>query len=152
MNSTRVLATASVITLGLSVLTFARLASPPHAVLQETISGTITATRTITQNARLTGDVTCTVNAAPCIQFGASGLTLNLNGFTITGQGDPSTGCQSSRVTNEDGIALMNQADEAIQGPGLVQRFKADGILLLNSTRNLVARVTTSTNCMSAFS
>src|SRR2546422_3857121 len=148
MNSRRLPPTASVIPLGLSVLTFARLASPPQAVLQETISGTITATRTITQNARLTGDVTCTVNAAPCIEFGASGLTLNLNGFTITGQGDPSTGCQSSRVTNEDGIALMNQ-DEAIQGPGLVQRFKADGILLLNSTRNLVARVTTSTNCMS---
>src|SRR5881409_2927762 len=149
MNSTRILATASVVILGLSVLTFARLASPPQAVLEESISGTITATRTITQNARLTGDVTCTVNAAPCIQFGAPGLTLNLNGFTITGQGDPATGCQSSSVVGEGGILISNQQDETIQGPGLVQRFRADGVLLLNSTRNLVARVTTSTNCRS---
>ena len=149
MNSTRVLATASVITLGLSVLTFARLASPPQATLEETISGPIATTRTITQNARLTGDVTCTVNAAPCIQFGTPGLTLNLNGFTITGQGDPSTGCSSQATPGENGILVSNQADETIQGPGLVQRFRANGILLLNSTRNLVTRVTASTNCMS---
>src|SRR5262249_46837766 len=155
MNSTRVLATASVITLGLSVLTFARLASPPQAVLEETISGTITATRTITQNARLTGDVTCTVNAAPCIQFGASGLTLNLNGFTITGQGDPATGCQGSQTgnvagtANEDGIFAVGQGDLTVKGPGLVQRFRAAGIDLRNSSRSLVVHVTASTNCNS---
>jgi hypothetical protein len=44
--------------------------------------------------------VICTVNAAPCIQFGAPGLTLNLVGFTITGQGDPATGCQGAHVGN----------------------------------------------------
>src|SRR5215510_8921317 len=109
MNSSRALGIVALVTLGLTVAALARVASPPQAVLEETISGTITATRMITQNARLTGDVTCTVNAAPCIQFGAPGLTLNLNGFTITGQGDPSTGCQSSRVTSEDGVAVINQ-------------------------------------------
>ena len=155
MNSTRILATASVVILGLSVLTFARLASPPQAVLEESISGTITATRTITQNARVTSDVTCTVNAAPCIQFGAPGLTLNLGGFTITGQGDPSTGCQGARVGNatvtfnEDGIAAINQSDETIQGSGLVQSFRGDGIMLVGSTRSLVTHVTASTNCQS---
>ena len=155
MNSTRVLVTMALETLGLSVFAFARLASPPQAALEETISGTITATRMITQNARLTGNVTCTVNAAPCIQFGAPGITLNLNGFTITGLGDPSTGCQGSRVGNdavtfnEDGIAVIDQSDETIQGPRLVQRFRGDGILLRNSTRNLVASITASTNCQS---
>jgi len=93
--------------------------------------------------------VTCTVNAAPCIQFGAPGLTLNLAGFTITGQGDPSTGCSSQATPAENGILVSNQADETIQGSGLVQRFRANGILLLNSTRNLVTRVTASTNCQS---
>jgi len=133
----------------LTLVALARAGSAQQIVAEETVSGTISATRVITQNARLTGDVTCMVNGAPCIQFGAPNLILRLNGFTITGQGDPSTGCQSSRVANEEGIAISNQQDETIQGPGLVQRFRADGILLLNSARNLVARVTTSTNCMS---
>src|SRR5438034_4404372 len=149
MNSTRVLVTMALLTLGLSIFALARVALPPQAVLEETISGTIAATRTITQNARLTGDVTCTVEAAPCIQFGAPGLTLNLAGFTITGQGDPSTGCSSQATPAENGILVSNQADETIQGSGLVQRFRANGILLLNSTRNLVTRVTASTNCQS---
>ena len=155
MNSTRVLVTMALLTLGLSIFALARVALPPQAVLEETISGAIAATRTITQYARLTGDVTCTVEAAPCIQFGAPGLTLNLNGFTITGRGDPSTGCQGNRVGNptatfnEEGIGAFDQADETIQGPGLVQRFRGDGIMLFNSTRSLVTHVTASTNCQS---
>jgi hypothetical protein len=155
MKSTRALPTMAFLVLGLSAIALARVASAPQAVLEETISGTIATTRAITQNARLTGDVTCTVEAAPCIQFGAPGLTLNLNGFTITGRGDPSTGCQGSRVGNatvtfnEDGIAAIDQGDETIQGPGLVQRFRGDGIFLRNNTRNLVTHVTVSTNCQS---
>ena len=149
MNGSRVLGVSLLATVALAFATLARVSSAQQTAIEETISGTISATRTIMQNARLTGNVTCTVNAAPCLRFGAPGLTLNLNGFTITGQGDPSTGCQSTRVVNEDGIVVNNQQDEAIQGPGLVQGFRADGILLLNSARNLVTRVTTSTNCMS---
>ena len=57
------------------------------------LSGTISATLTITRDARLVGDVTCTVVGAPCIQIGASGVTLRLEGFSITGQADPVTGC-----------------------------------------------------------
>ena len=145
----------SAITLGLVALFFiaavslARVAPAPQAAPEETISGTITATRTITQNARLTGDVTCSVNAAPCIQLGAPSITLNLSGFTITGLGDPSTGCQGYNVGTEQGILANNQTDLTIQGPGLVQRFRADGILLSNSSRVLVVNVTASTNCLS---
>ena len=155
MNSSRTLGIAALVTVGLTIAALGRVRSPLQAVFEETISGTITATRMITQNGRLTGNVTCTVDSAPCIQFGALGITLNLNGFTITGQGDPSTGCQGSRVGdaavtfNEDGIAAIDQSDETIQGPGLVQRFRGDGILLRNNTRNLVAHVTASTNCQS---
>jgi hypothetical protein len=132
-----------------AVVALVRVSSAQPPVSEETISGMISTTRTIMQNARLTGDVTCTVNLAPCIQFGAPGLTLNLAGFTITGQGDPSTGCGSQATPGENGILVTNQADETIQGPGLVHRFRANGILLLNSTRNLVTRVTASTNCNS---
>ena len=155
MNSSRALGTAALVTVGLTVVALARVGSPPQAVLEETISGTITATRMFTKNARLTGNVTCTVDSAPCIQFGAPGLTLNLNGFAITGRADPSTGCQGDRVGNaagsfnEEGIGAFDQADETILGPGLVQRFRGDGIMLFNSTRSLVAHVTASTNCQS---
>src|SRR5438105_2849750 len=37
----------------------------------------------------------------------------------------------------------------AMQGPGIVQRFRADGIILLNTASSLVTRVTASTNCQS---
>jgi hypothetical protein len=154
MNRTRVVATLLFVILGLTVFALGRVASP-QAVLEETISGPIATTRTITQNARLTGNVTCTVDSAPCIQFGAPGLTLNLNGFAITGQADPATGCQGARfgnaagTFNEEGIGAFDQADETIQGPGLIQRFRGDGIMLFNSTRSLVTQVTASTNCQS---
>jgi hypothetical protein len=127
----------------------------PQTAADETISGTISSTRIITQNARLTGNVTCTVDSAPCIQFGAPSITLDLNGFAISGLADASTSCQGGRVGNatgtfnEDGIAAINQADVTIQGPGLIQRFRGDGVFLYRSLRSLVAQVTTSTNCQS---
>ena len=87
--SAKRLAIAVMLSAGLGVVTFARVA--PQAPAEDTISGTITATRIINQNARLTGDVSCTVTGVSCIQFGAAGITLNLNGFTLTGLADPVT-------------------------------------------------------------
>jgi len=142
-------ALVALVIVGLTVVALARVTPSPQAALEETISGTIAATRMITQNARLTGDVTCTVVAAPCIQLSAAGITLNLSGFTITGLGDPSTGCQGAATANEHGILVNNQTDVTIQGPGLVQRFRAGGILLNNSSRIRVVNVTASTNCNS---
>jgi Periplasmic copper-binding protein (NosD) len=138
-----------VVIVGLTAVSHARVAPSPQAPPEETISGTIAATRTITQNARLTGDVTCTVVSAPCIQFGAPGITLNLSGFTMTGSGDPSTGCQGAANNAEGGILANNQTDVTIQGPGLVQRFRGDGIFLTNTSRIRVVNVTASTNCAS---
>ena len=132
-----------------TAVSLGRVAPAPQAPPEETISGSISATRTVTQNARLTGDVTCTVQGAPCIQLAAAGITINLNGFTVSGVGDPSTGCQGNNTANEIGIAATNQSDVTIQGPGLIQRFRADGVFLSNSTRMRVANVTTSTNCFS---
>ena len=42
------------------------------------ISGTIATTLVIYDDSELVGDVTCTVVGAPCIAFGASGITLKL--------------------------------------------------------------------------
>ena len=87
MKRWKLLGGASIVILVLTVVALARVSALPQAAPEEAISGTIGATRIITQNARLTGNVTCTVNSAPCIQFGAPGLMLNLNGFTITARG-----------------------------------------------------------------
>jgi hypothetical protein len=137
-------------TIGLSphaaALVFARMS--PEAAQEETISGTLTTTRTIARDARLTGDVGCTMTGAPCIQFGASGITLNLNGFTITGLADPSTGCSDGPTANELGIDTNGRSDITIQGPGLVQQFRGQGVSVSTaSVRARIASVTSSTNC-----
>ncbi|MGH6693437.1 MAG: hypothetical protein ACRD3C_09710 [Vicinamibacterales bacterium] len=112
------------------------------------IRGTISSTLVITEDSQLVGDVTCTVTGAPCIAFGASGISLKLNGFGLTGLADPVTGCSGSNATMENGIDVNNQRGAVIQGPGLVQGFRSHGIRLNMSTRVLVTLVTASTNCM----
>jgi len=113
------------------------------------ISGAITRTLTITDNSRLVGDVTCTVAGAPCISFGGSGLTLDLNGYSITGQGDAQTGCSGGQTNGEFGIFVNMLQNVAIRGLGLVQRFRNTGILVFGSTGVTVSGVTASTNCAS---
>src|SRR5579864_6992910 len=112
------------------------------------ISGTVSSTLTIYGDAKLVGDVTCNVAGAPCIAFGAAGIKLRLNGFTITDGANPSSICASSSF-NEDGIQVNAQHDVAILGPGLVHKFAGLGISLLGSTRVRVEGVTASDNCFS---
>ena len=71
----------------------------------EDISGTIVRTLILSETTRLVGNITCRVEGAPCIAFGASGIALYLNGFTITGLADPATGCSGATVANEDGVS-----------------------------------------------
>jgi hypothetical protein len=117
------------------------------------IGGTISTTLTITEDSQLVDDVTCTVTGAACIAFGAAGVTLDLNGFTMTGLADPQTGCSGGGGSGEHGIlvdASNNPVNNVtIRGPGLVQRFRNHGINLNVSNGNTVTGVTTSTNCSS---
>jgi parallel beta-helix repeat protein len=115
----------------------------------EDISGTVVRTLILSENTRLVGDVTCQVTGAPCIAFGAPNIALLLNGFTITGQAEPSTGCQGKQVPTDIGISTNGQNNVGIRGPGVVQRFSADGILFMATVRGWVQGVTTTTNCMS---
>jgi hypothetical protein len=85
---------------------------------------------------------------APCISFGAPDLTLELNGFTITGRADALTPCSVSRPL-EIGIDVNLQNHEVIRGPGLVQQFGQFGIRLRQSTRVAVKNVTLADNCWS---
>ena len=113
------------------------------------ISGTISSSLTITENSRLAGNVTCTVSGAPCIVIGAAGVALDLNGYMITGLGDPQTGCSGTAVGSEIGILVSNQSNVTIRGQGIVQQFRNFGIQLLTSSGVTVTGVTSSTNCTS---
>src|SRR5947208_4971346 len=114
------------------------------------ICGVIPETLTITQNSALTCDVTCTQTAGPCIQFGADHIWLRLNGFTMTGPGDPPTACVPRiPFPPEDGISTNTHSDVAILGPGLVQRFRRHGIFFNTSNKATVKQVTSHHNCFS---
>lgn len=118
------------------------------------ISGAISTTLTITENSRLVGDVTCTVTGAPCISFGASGLTLDLNGYRISGLADQQMTCAGGPTAFappavEDGIDLGAQANSTILGPGIVQLFRGPGIFSLKADSVTVTGVTVANNCMS---
>jgi hypothetical protein len=116
------------------------------------IGGSISTTLTIVENSQLVDDVTCTVTGAPCIVIGAPNVTLNLNGFTITGQADPQATCTVGPTAFvigkvEDGIELSVQSNVTIQGPGVVQQFRGPGIWSLNGDGFTATGVTTANNC-----
>ena len=114
------------------------------------ISGTISSTLTITEDSQLVGDVTCTVTGAPCLDVVASNVTLDLNGFSMTGQASPQTGCAGSGASGaEQGIRILQQTGVTVRGPGIVQQFRVHGIIINGSTGTHITGVTTSTNCSS---
>lgn len=132
--------------------------------LAEDITGTISVTKTIFNDSQLVGNVSCTMTDGPCILFGASGIKLSLNGFTITGPANPddSSTCQpTSGNPPADGISSANvlvtppapQMDVQILGPGMVQKFRRHGILIVGapgvSTRATVRNITSHHNCFS---
>jgi hypothetical protein len=136
--------TPLVIIIGVATLLAAVTASATE------ISGTISRTLTLTEDSRLVGHVTCTVTGAPCIVFGANGIALRLNGFNLTGLADPVTGCAGGQTADEDGILVQGIRGAVIEGPGIVQRFRAMGInVRRGSSRVLVTRITAATNCQS---
>jgi parallel beta-helix repeat protein len=134
-----------------------------HATIAraEDIGGTLTATKLITEDSELINNVICTMTTGPCLQFGAPNLTLRLRGFTITGPANPddTTTCQAtSALPAADGItngtnAATSQPGSRIIGPGMVQKFRRHGILIVGasgvSTNVLVKDITSHHNCFS---
>lgn len=125
------------------------LVLPTVAASAEDLSGFISSTRIIRENSRLVGDVICTVTGAPCISFGAPRITLSLNGFTITGQADPTNGCSGSVTPGEMGINSSGQTDVEVRGPGVVRQFRADGVFFFGTLLGKVEGITATTNCQS---
>ena len=124
----------------------------------EDISGVIVTTMTIFEDSQLVGDVTCAPTATPCIAFGASHITLRLNGFNITGPAEPDNpaspnSCPTGQPANADGIQISNQSHVRILGPGMIGKFRRHGILIIGSadvsTNATVRHVTSHQNCFS---
>jgi len=114
------------------------------------ISGTLTTTLTITDPTNnFVGNVTCTMVATPCISFGAPNIALNLNGFTMTGNGARES-CSSS-TPGENGITTNGQSGAVIQGPGLIRRFRANGIVVTGDNTTVDQAFVAST-CMNGVS
>lgn len=126
----------------------------------EDISGTIVVTKVIFEDSQLVGDVTCTITDSPCIDLGASNIKLRLNGFTMTGPASPDSPPNAAEFCNTtsgapgaDGIRILNQINAEILGPGIVQKFRRHGILIVGtigvSTRAKVKQITSDHNCFS---
>jgi hypothetical protein len=118
----------------------------------EDISGAIAATKIITEDSRLVGNVTCTVTDNPCIVLGVSGIKLSLGGFTITGPANPddsSTCNPTGGPPPADLIIIGDQTDVQILGPGLLQRARRNGIFVggVANRRITVRQVTLHHNC-----
>ena len=111
------------------------------------VSGLLTRTYVLVEDTDLVGDVTCDVTGSPCFSFGAPGIQLRLNGFTITGKADPVTGCAGTRPQPEFGITTNGQSHVQVRGPGLVQRFRNNGVFVTGSTGARVYDLNSSTNC-----
>ena len=117
------------------------------SLAEDRVSGLITRTYVIVEDTELTGDVTCDVTGAPCFSFGAPGVELRLNGYSITGKADPVTACGGAVTPAEFGITTGGQANVSIQGPGLVQRFRNSGVAVAASRSARIQSITASTNC-----
>ena len=114
----------------------------------DVVSGSLTRTFSIVTTTDLTGDVTCNVaDGTPCFSFAVPGVELRLNGFTVTGKGDPNTGCGGAVTTGEVGITTNGQNTVVVRGPGLVQRFRNHGVQVAASNGARIEGVTVSTNC-----
>jgi parallel beta-helix repeat protein len=137
----------SIVSLRTAGIVLHALALAAGTARAEDISGVIVRRLVLSEDTRLVGDVTCRVERAACIAFGAPGITLHLNGFAITGLADPAQGCSGANVANEFGIGTNGQPGVGIRGPGVVQRFRSSGIAFIDSERGVVELVTASTNC-----
>ena len=112
------------------------------------VSGILTRTYVVVEDTDLVGDVICDVSSSPCFSFGASGVELRLNGFTITGKADAATGCGGpGNLPGECGVTTNARNNVSVRGPGVVQQFRNHGVFVTGSLNTRVEGLTVSTNC-----
>ena len=129
----------------LAVVVTASVAS----LAEDRVSGLITRTYVIVEDTELTGDVTCDVPGAACFSFGAPGVELRLNGYSITGKADPVTGCGGASTPGSSASPRADRPASRFRAPGSSSGSAAHGVNVAASTGARVQGLTASTNCLS---
>lgn len=102
------------------------------------ISTSLSCGQVIKQSVKLTANLNCKTDG---IIVGADGITIDLNGFTLSGPGE-----KSSKV----GIMFADNDDVTVQGPGTIKTFQA-GALFSGGQDNKISRVTFTENEIAVF-
>ena len=102
------------------------------------ISASVSCGEVIKQSVKLTSNLDCKTDG---IIIGADGITVDLNGHTITGPGT-----ETSKV----GLMLSDQDDVNIIGPGIIQNFQA-GALNTGGQSDTISGVTFTKNQIGSF-
>jgi len=102
------------------------------------LSTSLSCGQVIKQSVKLTANLDCKTDG---IIVGADGITIDLNGFTLSGPGE-----KSSKV----GIMFADNDGVTVQGPGTIQNFQA-GALFSGGEDNKISRVTFTENEIAVF-
>ena len=93
------------------------------------LSTSLSCGQVIKQSVKLTANLDCKTDG---IIVGADGITIDLNGFTLSGPGE-----KSSKV----GVMFADNDGVTVQGPGTIKNFQA-GALFSGGEDNKISRVT----------
>ena len=102
------------------------------------LSTSLSCGQVIKQSVKLTANLDCKTDG---IIVGADGITIDLNGFTLSGPGE-----KSSKV----GVMFADNDGVTVQGPGTIQKFQA-GALFSGGEDNKISRVTFTENEIAVF-
>lgn len=102
------------------------------------LSTSLSCGQVIKQSVKLTANLDCKTDG---IIVGADGITIDLNGFTLSGPGE-----KSSKV----GIMFADNDNVIVQGPGIIKNFQA-GALFSGGEDNKISRVTFTDNEIAVF-
>ena len=102
------------------------------------LSTSLSCGQVIKQSVKLTANLDCKTDG---IIVGADGITIDLNGFTLSGPGE-----KSSKV----GVMFADNDGVTVQGPGTIQKFQA-GALFSGGEDDKISRVTFTENEIAVF-
>ncbi len=102
------------------------------------LSTSLSCGQVIKQSVKLTANLDCKTDG---IIVGADGITIDLNGFTLSGPGE-----KSSKV----GIMFADNDGVTVQGPGTIKSFQA-GALFSGGEDNKISRATFTENEIAVF-
>ena len=102
------------------------------------LSTSLSCGQVIKQSVKLTANLDCKTDG---IIVGADGITIDLNGFTLSGPGE-----KSSKV----GIMFADNDDVTVQGPGTIKGFQA-GALFSGGEDNKISRAIFTGNEIAVF-